>query len=141
MRAEYDFSGGVRGKYARKLLTVYKCWLSCRQFTIQTNTDARGKIVWTAPITRRFLGQPLGNLVEWMRKIGEFEFMGHAALREHFLRGLKFQPGERPLTDAEWEITLDALAEGTPLEKLLAEALRWPQDEWGRSIRPKPANP
>lgn len=121
---------------ADSIKNVWKCWLSCRNFTIQTNVDHAGTIVFTAPIARRFLGQPLGNLVEWMRKIGEFEFMGHAALREHFLRGLKFQPGERPLTDAEWEITLDALAEGAPLEKLLAESLRWPQDEWGRCIRP-----
>lgn len=121
--------------------TVYKCWLSCRDFTIQTNTDANGKIVWTAPITRRFLGQPLGNLVEWMRKIGGFQFMGNTALREHFLRGLKFQPGERPLTDAEWKAEIASLANGSPQERAIAEMLSWPEDEWGRRIRPKPANP
>ena len=40
-------------------------WLSCSKFTVQVNTDESGKIVWAAPITRKFVGQPLANLLRW----------------------------------------------------------------------------
>lgn len=95
---------------------IWKCWLSCRQFTIQTNTDSHGTIVWTAPITRRFLGQPLGNLVAWMRTIGNFQFLGRLELREHFLRGLPARADKEILR----QIDQDA--------RMLYER----QDEWGR---------
>jgi len=35
-------------------------------------TDEKGRIVWAAPIVRRFVGQPLANLVRWARSLGEF---------------------------------------------------------------------
>jgi len=44
---------------------VVKYWLSCHRFTVQVNTDMAGIIVWTAPITRKFIGQPLTNLLGW----------------------------------------------------------------------------
>lgn len=42
-----------------------KYWVSCSRFSVQVNTDERGTIIWAAPIVRRFIGQPLGNLVRW----------------------------------------------------------------------------
>lgn len=42
-----------------------KYWLSCSRFTVQVNVDERNIIIWTAPITRKFVGQPLTNLLRW----------------------------------------------------------------------------
>jgi hypothetical protein len=39
-------------------------WFSCRSFTIQVNVEA-GIITWTAPIARKFIGQPFANLQRW----------------------------------------------------------------------------
>jgi hypothetical protein len=49
-----------------------KYWLTCTRFTVQVNTNDTGIIVWAAPITRGFIGQPLGNLFAWMRGFGGF---------------------------------------------------------------------
>jgi hypothetical protein len=35
--------------------------------TIQVNTGNQSEIVWTAPIAWKFRGQPLRNLLTWMR--------------------------------------------------------------------------
>lgn len=45
----------------------FKYFFTCRAFTCQVNTDARGIIVWAAPIVRKFLGQPIGNLLRWQK--------------------------------------------------------------------------
>lgn len=47
-----------------------KHWISCVRFTVQVNTDERGTIVWAAPVVRRFVGQPVANLLAWARKLG-----------------------------------------------------------------------
>ena len=48
---------------------MLKFWVSCRLFTVQVNVDpATGKIVWTAPIVRKFVGQPFENLKRWQPK-------------------------------------------------------------------------
>lgn len=47
-----------------------KFWLSCRKFTCRVYTDERGTITWAAPIARRFVGQPLENLLNWMQQFG-----------------------------------------------------------------------
>ncbi len=40
-------------------------WVSCLLFTAGVTTDEHGRIVETAPIVRRFVGQPLANLLRW----------------------------------------------------------------------------
>jgi hypothetical protein len=46
-------------------------WVSCRKFTVRVVTDEHGVITEAAPIVRRFIGQPLGNLTRWAaREIG-----------------------------------------------------------------------
>lgn len=44
-------------------------WLSCPKFTVLVVTDQR-QIVETAPLTRKFVGQPLANLVQWAKRFG-----------------------------------------------------------------------
>jgi hypothetical protein len=45
-------------------------WVSCSKFTVQVNTDANDKIIWAAPIVRKFVGQPLANLLSWAMTLG-----------------------------------------------------------------------
>lgn len=39
-------------------------WVSCPQFTVWVQTS-NGIILDSAPIVRRFIGQPLINLIRW----------------------------------------------------------------------------
>ena len=39
-------------------------WVSCPQFTVWARTS-NGIILDSAPIVRRFIGQPLTNLIRW----------------------------------------------------------------------------
>lgn len=48
-------------------------WVSCVRFTITVSVDSRGKIVRTAPIVQKFLGEQFITLVGWMRGLGGFE--------------------------------------------------------------------
>ena len=53
-------------------------WLSSRSMSIEVTTEDKGynsqKIVVSAPpIAKKFEGQSLGNLVEWMKRQGGFE--------------------------------------------------------------------
>lgn len=41
-------------------------WLSSDQMTVEVVVDFDGKICKAAPIVRKFIGQPLDNLVRWM---------------------------------------------------------------------------
>ena len=51
-----------------------KYWLSCKQFTVQVNVNAMRRITFTAPVTRKFLGQPLTNLTFWVRsRFGSYQ--------------------------------------------------------------------
>jgi len=55
-------------------------WFSCEKFTVGVEV-LNGKIHVTAPITGKFIGQPLQNLLNWMypmkgflyKKIGDVE--------------------------------------------------------------------
>ena len=45
-------------------------WVSCAKFTVEVETDANDKITRAAPIVRKFVGQPLGNLLRWAEDLG-----------------------------------------------------------------------
>lgn len=42
-------------------------WLSSEKMTIEVTTQ-QGKIIEVAPIAKKFVGQPLPNLIAWMQK-------------------------------------------------------------------------
>ncbi len=48
-------------------------WISCRKFTVAVTVNDSGVITEAAPIVRKFLGQPLSNLLSWARKFGGLE--------------------------------------------------------------------
>ena len=41
-------------------------WLSSNRMTISVSVDRNETIVDAAPIVRKFIGQPLQNLIRWM---------------------------------------------------------------------------
>jgi hypothetical protein len=47
-----------------------KWWVSHPQFTGQVNTDRARRIISTPPAWRKFQGQPLGQLLDWLRDLG-----------------------------------------------------------------------
>lgn len=47
-------------------------WLSTERMTVAVTTDDQGRITEAAPIVRKFVGQPLDNLIRWMEKQGGF---------------------------------------------------------------------
>jgi hypothetical protein len=60
----------MRGRY----------WLSSKAMTIEVTVGRDGKgynnqklVTDAPPIARKFIGQPLGSLVGWMQKQGDFE--------------------------------------------------------------------
>jgi hypothetical protein len=61
-------------------------WLSSLKMTVGATTVA-GVITETAPITRKFVGQPLENLVVWMRRQGGYEMVEYQAARPGSARG------------------------------------------------------
>jgi hypothetical protein len=46
-------------------------WLSNSRMTVRVRTDDNHVIVETAPIVRKFRGQPLENLTRWLRRMGD----------------------------------------------------------------------
>lgn len=48
-------------------------WLSCNKFTILVVVNIFGDIMDTAPITRKFVGQPFENLKKWAGKFGNLK--------------------------------------------------------------------
>lgn len=46
-------------------------WLSCHKMTVQVNVT-HGVISRAAPIVKSFIGQPIGNLKRWMRRLGGY---------------------------------------------------------------------
>lgn len=48
-------------------------WLSSHRMTVSVDVDNTHTIVECAPIIRVFKGQPLQNLVNWMKKQGGFK--------------------------------------------------------------------
>lgn len=51
------------------ITVVYQ--LDNHRMTVKISTDEDERIVDAAPIVRRFIGQPLENLIRWMSRIGE----------------------------------------------------------------------
>lgn len=49
-------------------------WFSTPRMTVYVGIDAGNVIRVTAPITRKFIGQPIRNLANWMRRQGDFFF-------------------------------------------------------------------
>ena len=47
-------------------------YLSSKQMTVGVETDKTGRIVNSAPIVKKFIGQPLANLEVWMKKQGGY---------------------------------------------------------------------
>jgi len=47
-------------------------WLSCKKMTFGVQTKD-GIIVYGAPIVKKFRGQPLDNLIRWMKKFDGFQ--------------------------------------------------------------------
>lgn len=45
-------------------------WISCAKWTSRVVVDETGVIVKTAPVVRRFIGQPVENLLRWAARIG-----------------------------------------------------------------------
>jgi len=50
-----------------------KWWISCKKFTVFAVTDCDDRIVLTAPVTRKLVGQPLASLAKWFGRIGGFK--------------------------------------------------------------------
>lgn len=47
--------------------------ISCRAFTVHVGVDEAGVIREAAPFIRRFIGQPLANLLRWAEGFGGLE--------------------------------------------------------------------
>jgi hypothetical protein len=52
-------------------------WISCAKFTVEVETDGRDVITRAAPIVRKFVGQPLVNLLKWA---GDFGRLRHEVM-------------------------------------------------------------
>jgi len=50
-------------------------WLSTPKMTVSVETDGQHIIRGAAPIVHKFIGQPLDNLLDWLRKQGQLEMM------------------------------------------------------------------
>ena len=48
-------------------------WLSSSKMTVGVGTD-KGFLVYGPPIVRKFMGQPIVNLVNWLKKQGSFRY-------------------------------------------------------------------
>jgi hypothetical protein len=57
-----------------------RLWVSSPKGTCFVNTDDNTIIVDTAPLWRKFKGQPLGNLIRWLGKDVRVEYLD--ALKE-----------------------------------------------------------
>jgi len=44
-------------------------WISTEYFTVMVKTSGV-EIVWAAPLVKRFIGQPIGNLLNWAIPFG-----------------------------------------------------------------------
>jgi len=45
-----------------------KWWVSCDRFTVQVVTNSSDVIVFAAPIVKKFMNQPMSNLIGWMTR-------------------------------------------------------------------------
>ena len=56
--------------------TVTLTWrLSIPQMTVMVKTGVDRRIIEAAPIVRKFVGQPLDNLVQWMDRKAELDIV------------------------------------------------------------------
>jgi hypothetical protein len=53
-----------------KKAVAYSYWLSCNNFTVKVSTDANDRVVGGAPLIRKFIGQPMSNLVRFAGMFG-----------------------------------------------------------------------
>lgn len=53
---------------------MIRYWLSTTKMTVTVETDATGIIRTSPPIVRRFVGQPLTNLVAWLGRQPGFQY-------------------------------------------------------------------
>lgn len=49
-------------------------WLSSKRMTVLADVQD-GLVVKAAPVVRKFIGQPLVNLVRWMKRQGGFQMV------------------------------------------------------------------
>jgi hypothetical protein len=47
-------------------------WLSSEKMTVMIKADDSGKIYSAAPIVRKFIGQHMSRLEDWMKRQGSF---------------------------------------------------------------------
>lgn len=59
---------------------LYNHYISCSKFTVRVYTNERGTIYQAAPIVKRFIGQPILNLLLWSKKFGNFKHIVTNAL-------------------------------------------------------------
>lgn len=52
------------------MASLTRYWVSSSFATCQVNVGEDGRIVHICPIWERFRGQPLGNLLGWLRPYG-----------------------------------------------------------------------
>lgn len=48
-------------------------WVSCTKFTVRVDT-IDGRIVYAAPIVRKFIGQEFTNLLKWAASLGGLQY-------------------------------------------------------------------
>lgn len=51
-------------------------WFSSTKMTISVTCDENNRVVKAAAIVKRFVGQPIKNLADWMREQGGFKWSG-----------------------------------------------------------------
>ena len=48
-------------------------WLSTNKMTVMVETDDKEIIKDSPPIVRKFIGQPINNLINWLKKQDGFQ--------------------------------------------------------------------
>ena len=64
-------------------------WVSCPKFTVGVETDELHTITYTAPVTRKFIGQKLGNLVRWFNTFGDTEVVNLSEEQEEIKKEMQ----------------------------------------------------
>ena len=57
--------------YADPLLEY---WVSSKRMTVWVQVNSMGEITDTAPVIRKFIGQPFDNLIGWMERQGGLKY-------------------------------------------------------------------
>jgi len=56
-------------------VSMTRYWVSAPKMTVTVTVDENNIIKGTAPITQKFVGQKLDNLLDWMKKQGKVTMM------------------------------------------------------------------